>query len=75
MKTVTVVQHHRTAVPVTSTPQSAAEFAIVLSEFAATIDTGRIHDRDLPTLAPAIAALVHLEFTGAVGAVWSAFRF
>ena len=58
VKTVTVVQHHRTEVPVVSTPQSAAEYAQLLTELAAKIDAGRIYDRDLPTLAPAIAALV-----------------
>lgn len=58
VKTVTVVQHHRTEAPVASTPQSADEYAKVLTELAAKIDAGRIYDRDLPTLAPAVAALV-----------------
>ena len=57
-RTVTVVQHHRTEVPVPYRPQSAIEYAQVLTELTERLDTGRIYDRDLPLLTPAVTALL-----------------
>ena len=57
-RTVTVVQHHRTEVPVPYRPQSAIEYAQVLTELTERLDTGRIYDRDLPVLTPAVTALL-----------------
>ncbi len=58
VKTVTVVQHHTTEVPVPHRPQTADDYAQVLIELAARIDSGRIYDRDLPAITPAVNALV-----------------
>ena len=57
MKTVTVVEHRTTEAPVLPGPQSADDYAKVLTDLANRIDTGRIYDRDLPTLAPAVNAV------------------
>ena len=57
-RTVTVVQHHRTQVPVPYRPQSAIEYAQVLTELTERLDTGRIDDRDLPVLTSAVTALL-----------------
>ena len=56
VKTVTVVEHRTAEVPVLPGPQSADDYAKVLTDLANRIDTGRIYDRDLPTLAPAVNA-------------------
>ncbi len=58
VRTVTVVQHHRSEVPVPYRPQSAIEYAQVLTELTERLDTGRIYDRDLPVLTPAVTALL-----------------
>jgi hypothetical protein len=47
---VTVVQE----VPVTTVPKGA-EWPAALAQLATALDTGRIYDRDLPTLAQALA--------------------
>jgi hypothetical protein len=57
VKTVTVVEHRTTEVPVPPGPQSADDYAKVLTDLANRIDAGRIYDRDLPTLAPAVNAV------------------
>ena len=58
VKTVTVVQHHTTEVPVPVLPGNVAEFVEVLADLTRRLDTGRIYDRDLPRLTPALAELV-----------------
>lgn len=58
VKTVTVVQHHTTEVPVPVLPGSVGEFVEVLADLTRRVDTGRIYDRDLPALTPAVAELV-----------------
>jgi hypothetical protein len=58
VKTVTVVQHHTTEVPVPVRPGSVAEFVQVLADLTRRLDAGRIYDRDLPPLTPAVAELV-----------------
>lgn len=44
--------------PNTSPPQTAAEFAELLSDLAVRLDTGRIYDRDLHTIEIAGARLI-----------------
>ncbi len=58
VRTQTVVQHHRTTVPVAVQPASAHEWARLLEELAAKLDTGRVYSRDLPVLIPAANALI-----------------
>lgn len=58
VKTVTVVQHHTTEVPVPVLPGNVAEFVEVLADLTRRLDAGRIYDRDLPGLTPAVAELV-----------------
>lgn len=45
-------------VPVPHRPQTAAEFAEVLSDLAIRLDTGRIYDRDLRTIEVAAVSLL-----------------
>ena len=58
VRTETVVQHHRTTVPVAVHPTSALEWARLLDELAVGLDTGRVYDRDLPVLIPAANAVI-----------------
>ena len=58
VRTETVVQHHRTTVPVAVAPTSALEWARLLDELAVGLDTGRVYDRDLPVLIPAANAVI-----------------
>jgi hypothetical protein len=58
LRTGLEVQHHRTEVPVPYRPQSAIEYAQVLTELTERLDSGRIDDRDLPVLTPAVTALL-----------------
>ncbi|WP_156996730.1 hypothetical protein [Knoellia aerolata] len=58
VRTETVVQHHRTTVPVAVHPASAHEWARLLEELAVGLDTGRVYNRDLPVLIPAANALI-----------------
>ncbi|WP_345207517.1 hypothetical protein [Fodinibacter luteus] len=58
VRTQTVVQHHRTTVPVAVHPASAREWARLLEELAAKLDSGRVYDRDMPVLIPAANALI-----------------
>ena len=58
VKTVTVVQHHTTEVPVPVLPGSVDEFVETLADLTRRLDTGRIYDRDLCALTPAVAELV-----------------
>jgi len=57
VKTVSVVQHHRVEVPTAYRPYAAQDFATVLADLTRMLDEGRLYDRDLPTLAPAVAEL------------------
>ena len=58
LRTETVVQHHRTTVPVAVHPTSAGEWARLLEELAVGLDRGRVYDRDLPVLIPATNAVI-----------------
>ena len=58
VKTVTVVQHHTREVPVPWRPNSVPEFVDVLADLIRRVDSGRVYDRDLPTLVTAVNATV-----------------
>ena len=58
VRTQTVVQHHRTTVPVAVHPTNAHEWARLLEELAGKLDAGRVYDRDMPVLIPAANALI-----------------
>lgn len=58
VKTVTVVQHHTTEVPVPARPNSVPEFVNVLADLTRRVDSGRVYDRDLPTLTATVRDLV-----------------
>ena len=58
VRTETVVQHHRTTMPVAVHPASAREWARLLEELAVGLDRGRVYDRDLPVLIPAANAVI-----------------
>ena len=58
VNTVTVMQHHTTEVPVPSRPASVPEFVDVLVDLTRRLDSGRVYDRDLPTLTAAVRDLV-----------------
>lgn len=57
-KTVTVVQHHRVETPVPMRPNTVAEFVDVLEDLTARVDSGRVYDRDIPTLVVAVRATI-----------------
>lgn len=57
-KTVTVVQHHTREVPTVWRPGSVPDFVEVLHDLTNRLDSGRVYDRDLPALAPAVVDLV-----------------
>ncbi len=57
-KTVTVVQHHTKDVPYPWRPNSVPDFVDVLADLAERLDSGRVYDRDLPILVPAVTAVV-----------------
>lgn len=57
-KTVTVVQHHTREVPVAWRPGSVPDFVDVLHDLTNRLDSGRVYDRDLPTLVTAVRATV-----------------
>ena len=57
VKTVTVVRHHTTEVPYPWRPASVTEFIDILEDLTRRVDTGRVYDRDLPTLATAVTEL------------------
>jgi hypothetical protein len=58
VKTVTVVQHHTREVPVPWRPNSVPEFVDILADLTRRLDSGRVYDRDLPTLVTAVNATV-----------------
>jgi hypothetical protein len=55
---VTVVQHHTREVPVPWRPNSVPEFVDILADLTRRLDSGRVYDRDLPTLTAAVRDLV-----------------
>lgn len=57
-KTVTVVQHHTTDVPYPVRPASVPDFVDVLADLTQRLDSGRVYDRDLAILTPAVTELV-----------------
>jgi hypothetical protein len=57
-KTVTVVQHYTREVPVPWRPNSVPGFVDVLTDLTRRLDTGRVYDRDIPTLVTAVNATV-----------------
>lgn len=58
VKTVTVVQHHRVDPLPPARPRTVGEVVKVLAELTARVDSGRVYDRDLPTLVTAVGGLV-----------------
>ena len=58
VKTVTVVQHHTKEVPSPWRPTSAPEFVETLTDLTRRVDSGRVYDRDLPTLVAAVHGVV-----------------
>lgn len=57
VKTVTVVQHHTREVPVTARPNTVEGFVEILEDLTKRLEGGRLYDRDLPALAPAVRDL------------------
>ncbi|MGL5850609.1 MAG: hypothetical protein ACRCZD_07460 [Phycicoccus sp.] len=55
---MTVVQHHRVDPLPAARPHTVGEVVEVLQELTARVDSGRVYDRDLPTLATAVRGLV-----------------
>jgi len=58
VKTVTVVQHHTTEVPVAWRPTSVPDVIDILEDLTRRVDSGRVYDRDIPTLVAAVRATV-----------------
>lgn len=58
VKTVTVVQHHTREVPVAWRPSSVPDFVDVLTDLTRRVDSGRVYDRDIPTLVAAVRATI-----------------
>ena len=58
VRTITKVQRVIVEAPITVAPQTVDEWAGILAELADRLDRGRIYDRDVPALRPAVAALV-----------------
>ncbi|MGB2934741.1 MAG: hypothetical protein WBB91_05650 [Nostocoides sp.] len=58
MRTVTKVQRVIIEAPIVMAPQTVAEWTGLLAELTDRLDRGRIYDRDVPALRPAVAGLV-----------------
>ena len=58
VKVERIVQTQQVEVPVERRPQSVDDFAAVIVDLAHRLDSGRIYDRDLPTLDAPIGALL-----------------
>lgn len=58
VKTVTVVQHHTREVPYPWRPSSVPDFVDILEDLTRRVDSGRVYDRDIPTLVAAVTATV-----------------
>jgi hypothetical protein len=56
--TVTVVLHHTKEVPVPWRPTSVPDFVDILTDLTARVDSGRVYDRDIPTLVAAVRSTV-----------------
>ncbi|MFV0462666.1 MAG: hypothetical protein ACK5MP_05645 [Nostocoides sp.] len=52
------MQHHTKEVPYPWRPNSVPDFVDVLEELTARVDSGRVNDRDIPTLVTAVRATV-----------------
>lgn len=62
VETVKVETHHVTEtieVPVAVQPHTVEQLTTVLTDLAHRLDTGRLYDRDLSALAPAVTTLIH----------------
>jgi hypothetical protein len=58
VRTITKVQRVIVEAPIAVAPQTVDEWAGILAELTDRLDRGRIYDRDVPALRPAVAALV-----------------
>ena len=58
VRTITKVQRVIVEAPINVAPQTVDEWAGILAELTDRLDRGRIYDRDVPALRPAVAALV-----------------
>ncbi len=58
VRTVTKVRRVVVEAPIAMAPQTVDEWAVLLAELADRLDRGRIYDRDVSALRPAVAALV-----------------
>ena len=58
VRTITKVQRVIVEAPTAAGPQTVAEWTGLLAELTDRLDRGRIYDRDVPALRPAVAALV-----------------
>ncbi len=58
VKIITVVRHHTTEVPYPWRPNSVPEFIDILEDLTRRVDSGRVYDRDVPTLTAAVRATV-----------------
>jgi hypothetical protein len=58
VRTITKVQRVIVEAPIAVGPQTVAEWTGLLAELTDRLDRGRIYDRDVPALRPAVAALV-----------------
>jgi len=58
MRTITKVKAVIVEAPIAVAPQTVAEWAGILAELTDRLDRGRIYERDVPALRPAVAALV-----------------
>ena len=53
-----MVQHHTKDGPYPWRANSVPDFVDVLADLAERLDSGRVYDRDLPILVPAVTAVV-----------------
>ena len=58
VRTITKVQRVIVEAPIAVAPQTIYEWSNLLAELTERLDRGRIYDRDVPALRPAVAALV-----------------
>ena len=58
VRTITKVQRVIVEAPIAVAPQTVGEWSDFLAELTDRLDRGRIYDRDVPALRPAVAALV-----------------
>lgn len=58
VRTITKMQRVIVETPIAVAPQTVYEWSDLLAELTDRLDRGRIYDRDVPALRPAVAALV-----------------